>query len=77
MIDPWFGLFAPKGTPPAIVRQINADIKKILEDKDVMDRFATLGAEPFDSTPQEFTAMLHADIAKWATVVKTSGATAD
>ena len=77
VINPWFGLFAPKGTPPAIVRQINADIKKILEDKDVMDRFATLGAEPFETTPQEFTAMLHADIAKWAAVVKTSGATAD
>ena len=77
VINPWFGLFAPKGTPPAIVRQINADIKKVLEDKDVMDRFATLGAEPFDSTPQEFTAMLQADIAKWAIVVKSSGATAD
>ena len=77
VINPWFGLFAPKGTPPAIVRQINADIKKILEDKDVMDKFATLGAEPFETTPQEFTAMLHADIAKWAAVVKTSGATAD
>ena len=77
VINPWFGLFAPKGTPPVIVRQINADIKKVLEDKDVMDRFATLGAEPFDSTPQEFTAMLQADIAKWAIVVKSSGATAD
>ena len=77
VINPWFGLFAPKGTPPAVIRQINADIKKVLEDKETMDKFATLGAEPFDSTPQEFAAMLHADIAKWAVVVKSSGATAD
>ena len=77
VINPWFGLFAPKGTPAAVVRQINADIKKVLEDKDTMDKFAVLGAEPYETTPQEFTAILHADIIKWAAVVKTSGATAD
>lgn len=77
VINPWFGLFAPKGTPVAVVRQINADIKKILEDKDTMDKFAVLGAEPFDTRPEEFAAMLHADIQKWAAVVKSSGATAD
>ena len=77
VINPWFGLFAPKGTPPAVVQQINAEIKKILADKEVMEKFAVLGAEPYDTTPQEFTAILHADIQKWATVVKSSGATAD
>ena len=77
VINPWFGLFAPKGTPPAVIRQINADIKKILDDKDTLDRFALLGAEPYESTPQEFTAMLHTDIQKWAAVVKSSGATVD
>jgi tripartite-type tricarboxylate transporter receptor subunit TctC len=77
VINPWFGLFASKGTPPTIVKQINADIKKILEDKDVLDKFAAIGAEPFETTPQEFQAMLHADIKTWAAVVKSSGATAD
>ena len=77
VINPWFGLFAPKGTPAAVVRQINADIRKVLEDKDTMDKLALLGAEPYETTPQEFTAILHADIIKWAAVVKTSGATAD
>ena len=77
VINPWFGLFAPKGTPPAVVQQINADIKKLLADKEVIERFAVLGAEPYDTTPQEFTAILHSDIQKWAAVVKSSGATAD
>ena len=77
VINPWFGLFAPKGTPAAVVRQINLDIKKILEDKETQDKFAALGAEPFESTPQEFAAMLKSDIQKWAAVVKSSGATAD
>jgi len=77
VINPWFGLFASKGTPIAVARLINADVKKVMEDKDLQEKFAALGAEPFESTPQEFQAMLHADIKTWAAVVKSSGATAD
>lgn len=77
VISPWFGLFGPKGMPPAVVRQINDDVNKILQDKDTLVKFATLGAEPYASTPQAFGAVLHDDIQRWAAVVKTSGATAD
>ena len=77
VINPWFGLFASKGTPASVARQINADIKKVMEDKEVLDRFAAVGAEPFETTPQEFQAILNADIKTWAAVVKSSGATAD
>lgn len=77
VINPWFGLFASKGTPASVVKQINTDVKKVLEDKDILEKFSALGAEPFESTPQEFQAMLHADIKTWAAVVKSSGATAD
>ena len=77
VISPWFGLFAPKGTPTAVIRQINADVKQILQDKDTLEKFAALGAEPFESTPQEFAAMLSKDIKTWAAVVKSSGATAE
>ena len=64
-------------SPASVVKQINADVKKVLEDKDILEKFSALGAEPFESTPQEFQAMLHADIKTWAAVVKSSGATAD
>jgi tripartite-type tricarboxylate transporter receptor subunit TctC len=77
VINPWFGLFASKGTPAAIAAQINGDIRKVLEDKDVQEKFAALGAEPFETSPQELATMLKADIQKWAAVVKASGATAD
>ena len=60
-----------------MAKQINADVKKVLEEKDVLEKFAAIGAEPFETTPQEFQAMLHADIKTWAAVVKSSGATAD
>ncbi|MEY3872230.1 MAG: putative extracytoplasmic binding receptor [Pseudomonadota bacterium] len=77
VINPWFGLFGPKGMPPAVVRQINDDVNRILQDKDTQVKFAALGAEPYESTPQAFGSVLHADIQRWAVVVKSSGATAD
>jgi tripartite-type tricarboxylate transporter receptor subunit TctC len=76
-ISPWFGIFATGGTPPAVVKQINADINKILEDKDTHDKFAAQGAEVHATTPDELQTMLHNDIKKWAVVVKQSGATVD
>ncbi|MCY7369820.1 MAG: tripartite tricarboxylate transporter substrate binding protein [Polaromonas sp.] len=77
VINPWFGLFAPRSTPPAAAAQINADIRQILQDRDTLEKFAVLGAEPLDSTPQAFAAMLTKDIKTWAAVVKSSGASAE
>lgn len=76
-INPWFGLFAPARVPGNIVQKINADVNEILKLKDVTDRFAAQGAEPYLTTPQEFAAVLKADIAKWSQVVKSSGASVD
>ena len=76
-ISPWFAIFATGGTPPAVVRQINADINKILEEKDTVDKFAAQGADVHITTPQELASMLRSDIQRWAVVVKQSGATAD
>ena len=76
-ISPWFAIFATGGTPPAIVRQINADINVILQQQDTIDKFAAQGANVHATTPQDLQTMLHNDIQKWAVVVKQSGATAD
>jgi tripartite-type tricarboxylate transporter receptor subunit TctC len=76
-VTPWFGLFAPGKTPPAVVRKINADVNELLKSKDVIDKFSGQGAEPYATDPAQFAAILHADIAKWSQVVKSSGATLD
>lgn len=76
-IAPWFGIFTRAGTPQQLIRKINADINALLKQKDVIDRFANLGAEPFITTPEQFTRIAHRDIEKWSTVVKASGATLD
>ncbi len=76
-VSPWFGLFAPGATPAGVVRKINADVNEMLRQKEVMEKFSAQGAEPLARQPAEFAAMLKADLATWAEVVKTSGAQID
>ena len=76
-VSPWFGLFAPGKTPPAIVRRMNQDIQDVLKSRDVIEKFQAQGAEPLITQPAEFGAILKADLAKWSEVVKASGAQID
>ena len=76
-LSPWFGLLAPAGTPDAVVRKINADVAELLRDKDVLERFAGAGAEPYVTQPEQFGRILQDDIQKWSQVVKASGARID
>ena len=73
----WLGLMAPKGTPPAIVARLNAEIAKIVARPDVRDEWAKQGATAMTMNPEEFTRYMNDDIAKWARIVKISGARAD
>ena len=74
---PWYGMFAPAGTPKHIVTQLNAEIAKALESKDVQERLAGVGCEPFKSTPEQFAQLVRDDLPRWAKIVKESGATID
>jgi tripartite-type tricarboxylate transporter receptor subunit TctC len=70
----WFGIFAPAGTPQALVDRLNAEIVKIVKLPETRDRFLTLGAEPAGTSAAEFGAFFKNEVAKWAKVVKESGA---
>lgn len=74
-VNPWWGILAPAGTDMAIVRKINADVADILRTKEMIDFLATQGAEPLITSPEEFLAILRADLVKWAKVVKDAGVT--
>lgn len=76
-LSPWFGLLAPAGTPEAVVRKINMDIAEVLHDKDLLEKFAAAGADPYATAPDQFARILLDDIQKWSQVVKTSGARID
>lgn len=73
----WQGVFAPAGTPRAIVDRLGAEIVKILKMPDVRERMATMGLEPVGNTPEEFAAFQRAEIAKWAKVVKAANIKAE
>jgi len=74
---PWYGVFAPAGTPRAIVTQLNAEIAKALDARDVQERLAGVGCEPFRASPEQFAALVREDLPRWARIVKESGATVD
>lgn len=76
-VNPWFGLMAPKRTPPELIQKINRDVNEILRSKEVVDAFAAQGAEPYATQPDEFGAVLKADLVKWGQVVKAAGASVD
>ena len=76
-VGSWQGVFAPAGTPPAIVKRLNAEIVKIINMPDVKEKLIGLGAEPVGDTSEEFAALVKTEVAKWAEVVKQSGAKVD
>jgi tripartite-type tricarboxylate transporter receptor subunit TctC len=76
-ISTWYGLFAPAGTPPAIIARINADVTKILNAPDVRAKLMADGAEPMPDTPEQFAQMIARELAKYARIIKASGAKVD
>ena len=73
----WYGVLAPAATPSAIVNRLHAEIIKILAQPEIRDRIAGEGAEVVGDTPAQFAAFLKADIARWAPLIKQSGARLD
>jgi tripartite-type tricarboxylate transporter receptor subunit TctC len=70
---PWFGLAVRAGTPDAIVRRLHAEAAKALAAPALRERLVGLGATPTASTPEEFTAFIQAESARWGKLVRTLG----
>ena len=70
----WYGVLAPAGTPRDIVMKLNAEMKKALALPDVREKLAADGTVPVGNTPEEFGAHIKSEIARWAPVVRASGA---
>ena len=76
-VDNMYGLLAPKATPVALIRKINADTLTALKQPDLRQRFAQDAFEIRGNTPEEFAQYLRAEFTKWAKVVKDSGVRVD
>ena len=66
----WFGLFAPSGTPPAVLSRINAEVNRALQDRQLRDVLEKAGMEVLGGTPDELRQLLINDAARWGAVVK-------
>jgi tripartite-type tricarboxylate transporter receptor subunit TctC len=73
----WLGIMAPTGTPKPVIDRLNSEITKIVNRPEVRKTWQEQGAIPMSMSPGEFERYLNADIAKWAKVVKLSGARPD
>jgi tripartite-type tricarboxylate transporter receptor subunit TctC len=73
----WFGVIAPAGTSKAIVQRVNAELNKSLQSQELVKLLAAQTAEAVGGTPESFGKVIRADYAKWAKVVKESGAKVD
>lgn len=76
-VQGWNGMLAPAGTPRAIVDRLNSEIVRIVKTPQFAEQFAAEGIVPVGNTPEEFTRVIIADIAKWAKVIKAAGIRAD
>jgi tripartite-type tricarboxylate transporter receptor subunit TctC len=74
-VTSWYGLFAPPGTPGAVITKLHAETTAVLKAPDIADRLASLGAQPAPTTPDAFARIVRDEIKRWAEVVRISGAT--
>jgi len=73
----WYGVMAPAKLPKPIVARLHGEILKFINEPDTQKRITADGSRSVGSTPEEFRKFLHADVAKWAKIVKDSGAKVD
>ena len=69
----WFGVLAPAGTPNEIVARVHGGVVRVLQDPAVRERFVSDGAEPVGGTPEQFAAVIRADLNKWGKVIRDAG----
>jgi tripartite-type tricarboxylate transporter receptor subunit TctC len=73
----WYGIIAPAGTPRTVVARLNREITSVLGTQEFREQLMAAGADPAPTTPEAFAAYIKSDIAKWAKVIKLSGAKVD
>jgi len=73
----WYGIAAPKGTPPEIVEKLNRAVNAVLADPKVQTRLADLGGDPMPLTPAEFGKLVADETGKWSRVIRDAGIKAE
>jgi len=69
VMESWWGVLAPTGTPEALVTRLNTELVRIPQLNDVKERFASLGVEARSSSPAEFSALIKSEIVRYAKLI--------
>jgi tripartite-type tricarboxylate transporter receptor subunit TctC len=69
-VDLWYGMFAPAGTPDALVQKISADLAAALKDPGLVQKFDNMGVEPVGSDPKSFGTFVQSEHDKWQGIIK-------
>ncbi len=69
-VTAWFGMFAPAGTPPALIAKVNADLQKVMALPEIRDQFIARGDEPAGGSAEQAGSFLRAEIGKWRDVIR-------
>jgi tripartite-type tricarboxylate transporter receptor subunit TctC len=73
----WFGLVAPAGTPPEIVQRLSVEVNRVVNLPEVREKLLAVAIEPMTATPEQFSALIAAEVPRWARLVQASGAKLD
>ena len=73
VVDIWYGILAPAGTPQNIVGRLNTEINKALAAPDLKDRLLTAGIQPLGNTPEQFAGFIRSETGRYAKVIKDAG----
>jgi len=76
-VTQWYGVLAPAGTAPSIIKILNREIARAMDTPRFAQQFLNIGADPASTTPEDFAALIKADIEKWGKVVKAAGIAVD
>lgn len=76
-VSSWYGLLAPAGTPAAVISTLQREVVKVLRSPDISEKLMAQGLDIVGNTPEEFAGVIKSEIAKWAGIVKASGARVD
>jgi tripartite-type tricarboxylate transporter receptor subunit TctC len=73
VVDIWYGILAPSGTPPAVVTRLNTEINKALASPDLKDRLLAVGVQPLGTSPEQFGTYIRSEAVRFAKVIKDAG----
>ena len=76
-VTPWYGVLGPAALPRAITTRLNAEVADIINAPDMRERFVAQGVDLAASTPEQFAALIKAEVPRWRKIVQDSGAKVD